>query len=547
VAVNIQIPEPAIGVIPVARSASVPKRTAADILIASGLTKRVTNRYANQGIDFDLRKGELLVLLGDNGAGKSTLIDTLCGYTLPDHGTVSVSDPSTQDGWNQLKLGSVRCAHAKGIGFVPRTLALVDKLNGLENILLGTESFWWPKHNYLSARRKLDDIKNAFDIRVDLTIPASKLSAGDRFRVALLRALYRDPRVLLLDEPTAILTPQDGAELLKALKRLSECGIAVLITTRDPDEALAIGHRIVILRAGAKIADVSASGQNREALLSLLTDGPVAKPTLDYHATGNSILELTKVEVASHDVRCCLHEVSLEVRAGEIIGIAGTPGNGQETLAAVISGLAAPSRGKVRLVGRIPGATSPARFVRAGVGRVPEDCRNKGVVADLSVAENIVLEDIRTSDFERNGFLKRRAIRAHATRMLAGYGIGAPSIDASAAVLGDDDIQKLVLARVFDRNPVFILAHHPTRGLDLRTHGEVHRRLATERARGTGILLISEDVDELLTLSDWIGVLYRGRLTAPQPTGAFDRQSLGFMMGGHGSLAQDWSGWGGTA
>jgi general nucleoside transport system ATP-binding protein len=547
VAVNIQIPEPAIGVIPVAQSTSVPKRTAPDILIASGLTKRVTNRYANQGIDFDLRKGEVLVLLGDNGAGKSTLIDTLCGYTLPDHGTVSVSDPHSQDGWKQLKFGSVRCAHAKGIGFVPRTLALVDKLNGLENILLGTERFWWPKHNYQPARRKLDDLKNAFDIRVDLNIPASKLSAGDRFRIALLRALYRDPRVLLLDEPTTILTPQDGADLLKALKRLSERGIAVVITTRNPDEALAIGQRIIVLRAGAKIADVSASGQNREALLVLLTGGPIAKATLDHHATGNSVLELTKVDVASHDARCRLHEVSLEVRAGEIIGIAGTSGNGQETLAAVISGLVAPSQGKVRLVGRIPGQTCPARFVRAGVGRVPADCRNQGVVAALSVAENIILEDIRTSDFEHSGFLKRRAIRTHATRMLAGYGIGAPSIDASAAVLGDDDIQKLVLARVFDRNPVFILAHHPTRGLDLRTHSEVHRRLATERSRGTGILLISEDVDELLTLSDWIGVLYKGRLTVPQPTGAFDRQSLGFMMGGHGSLAQDWSGWGGTA
>jgi general nucleoside transport system ATP-binding protein len=545
--VNIQIPEAAIGVMPVAQNASVPKRTAPDILVASGLTKRVTNRYANQGIDFDLRKGEVLVLLGDNGAGKSTLIDTLCGYTLPDHGTVSVSDPRSEDGWKQLKFGSVRCAHAKGIGFVPRTLALVDKLNGLENILLGTESLWSPKHNYQPARKKLDDIKNAFDIRVDLNIAASKLSAGDRFRIALLRVLYRDPRVLLLDEPTAILTPQDGAGLLTALKRLSACGIAVLITTRNPDEALAIGHRIVVLRAGAKVADVSASGQNRETLLDLLTDGPIAKPMLGPNATGNSILELTKVDVASHDVRCRLNDVSLEVRAGEIIGIAGTSGNGQETLAAVISGLVAPSRGKVTLVGRIPGQTSPARFVRAGVGRVPSDCRNHGVVADLSIAENIILEDIRTSDFERNGFLKRRAIRAHATRMLAGYGIGAPSIDASAAVLGDDDIQKLVLARVFDRNPVFILAHHPTRGLDRRTHGEVHRRLATERSRGTGILLISEDVEELLTLSDWIGVLHRGRLTTPQPTGAFDRQSLGFMMGGHGSLAQDWSGWGGTA
>jgi general nucleoside transport system ATP-binding protein len=547
VAVNIQVPELTIEIRPVADRPSVAKPTASSILTASGLTKRIANRYANHGIDLDLRKGEILVVLGDNGAGKSTLIDTLAGYTIPDAGMVSVADPRRQDGWKRLKFGSVRCARAKGIGFVPRNLALVDKLNGLDNILVGTEGFWRLKHNYRAARKKLDEIKSAFDIGVELEIPARRLSAGDRFRIALLRALYRDPCVLLLDEPTASLTPQDGASLLTALKTLSERGIAVVIATREPDQALAIGHRIVILRAGAKVADVSPAGQNTETLLGFLTGGPITKPTLAYHATGNSVLELTKVDVASHDARSRLHEVSLEVRAGEIIGIAGTSGNGQETLAAVISGLVAPSHGKVKLFGRIPRQMCPARFVRAGVGRVPADCRNQGVVADLSVAENIVLEDIRTSDFEHNGFLKRKAIREHATRMVAGYGIGAPSIDASAAVLGDGDIQKLVLARVFDRSPLFILANHPTRGLDLRTYGEVHRRLVTERSRGTAILLISEDVDELLTLSDWIGVLYEGRLTVPQPARAFDHKSLGFMMGGHGSLAQDWSGWGGTA
>jgi general nucleoside transport system ATP-binding protein len=547
VVVNIQAIERTLEIRPPAESLKTAEPAAPSVLTASGLTRRIGNGVASQAIDLDVREGEILVLLGDNGAGKSTLIDILAGYMRPDHGAISVADARNQAGPKRLRSGSVRGAIAKGIGIVPRTLALADKLSGLDNIVLGTESFLRPSRNRQVARKKLDEIKNKFDIRVDLDVPAGRMSAGDRFRVALLRALYRDPRVLLLDEPTTILTPQDGASLMRALKILSELGIAIIMATREPEEALAIGDRIVVLRDGAKIADVAAAEQNRETLLGLLTGQPVSRPTLAYHATGDTILELVKVDVASHDKRSCLREICLEVRAGEIIGIAGTSGNGQGTLAAVISGLVAPANGKVKLFGRVPRQMTPALFVRVGIGRIPPDCRNQGVVGNMSVAENLVLEDIRTSDFEHNGILRTKAIREHATRMLAGYGIDAPSIDASAAVLGDGDIQKLVLARVFDRNPYFILADHPTRGLDRRTYGEVHRRLATERARGTAILLISEDVDELLTLSDWIGVLYDGRLTMPQPTRAFDRQSLGFMMGGHGSLAQDWTGWGGAA
>jgi ABC-type uncharacterized transport system ATPase subunit len=547
VVVNIQAIERTLEIRQLPEGLKTAERAAPSVLTASGLTRRIGNGVANQAIDLDVREGEILILLGDNGAGKSTLVDVLAGYMRPDHGAISVADPRNQARPKRLRSGSVRGAIAKGIGIVPRTLALADKLSGLDNIALGTESFWRPSRNRQRARKKLDEIKNKFDIRVDLDVPAGRMSAGDRFRVALLRALYREPRVLLLDEPTTILTPQDGASLMRALKILSELGIAIIMATREPEEALAIGDRIVVLRDATKIADVAAAEQNRETLLGLLTGQPVSRPSLAYHATGDTILELVKVDVASHDKRSCLREICLEVRAGEIIGIAGTSGNGQETLAAVISGLIAPANGKVKLFGRVPRQMTPALFVRVGIGRVPPDCRNQGVVGNMSVAENLVLEDIRTSDFEHNGILRTKAIREHATRMLAGYGIEAPSIDASAAVLGDGDIQKLVLARVFDRNPFFILADHPTRGLDRRTYGEVHRRLATERARGTAILLISEDVDELLTLSDWIGVLYDGRLTMPQPTRAFDRQSLGFMMGGHGSLAQDWTGWGGAA
>jgi general nucleoside transport system ATP-binding protein len=548
--VNVQAIETTLEIVPlpeIQETQETAKPIAESVLVASGLTRRIGRTLANQGIDLDLRAGEILAVLGDNGAGKSTLIDMLAGYMAPDDGTIALAHPKGEAGTKPIRTGSVRRALAQGIGVVPRTLALSDKLTGLDNIILGTEGFWRPVGNRKAARGKLDEIKDTFDIRVDVDLPVGGLSAGDRFRIALLRALYRDPRVLLLDEPTTALTPQDGASLMRVLRLLSERSVAVVMATREPEEALAIAHRIVVLRAGAKVADLPAAGQNQETLMGFLSGQPVTKPTLGYQATGNTILELAKVDVTDHDERSCLREISLEVRAGEIVGIAGTSGNGQETLAAVISGLIAPSRGKVKLFGRIPRNMNPALFVRVGIGRVPPCCRNRGVVGEMSVAENLVLEDIRTSDFEHYGFLKRKAIREHAARMLNGYCIDAPSIDTPAGLLGDADIQKLVLARMFDRNPYFILADRPTRGLDRRIHAEVHRRLAAERARGNAVLLISDDVDELLTLSDWIGVLYRGRLTLPQPTGAFDRGSLGCMMGGHGSLAQDWAGWGATA
>ena len=521
--------------------------SASIVLTASGLSRRIGGRLANRAIDFDLRGGEVLVVLGDSGAGKSTLLRMLAGHEPADAGTIFTADPKRQGALRKLATGSVARALRRGVGIVRWPLSLVDTMSGFDNIVLAEQSYWSPFWNRGAARSRLQAIRDRFDVRVDFDGTVERLSAGERFRIALLRTLYREPQIILLDEPSAPLTPQDEIGLNDSLKLIAEAGISVIVATRDPEKALSIADRVLVLRDGEKVADIPADQCDAAELTALLTDQAVSKPVLGHRPAGDTILELTKVDVANRDRRLRLRELSLEVRAGEIIGIAGTAGNGQETLAAVISGLIAPTGGTVKLFGRIPRQMSPALFVRVGIGRVPADCRQQGVVADLSVAENLALEDIRTADFEHNGFIKRGVVRAHAGKMVRAYGIDAPSIDARAAVLSEGEVQKLVLARVLDRNPHFILADHPTRGLDRRTCSEVHRRFATERGRGTAILLISDDIDELLTLSDWIGVLFDGRLTLPQPTRAFDRQSLGYMMGGHGSLAQDWAGWGGGA
>jgi simple sugar transport system ATP-binding protein len=252
------------------------------------------------------------------------------------------------------------------------------------------------------------------------------------------------------------------------------------------------------------------------------------------------VLELSLVDVCGATETLSLHQVSLVVRAGEIMGVAGTPLNGQDTLAAVVAGARRPTRGQIKLFGRTPRRFDPALFVRAGIGKVPADCRREGLVGAMSVAENLLLERVDSKEFARHGLLGTRAMRDNADKLSAAFGLPGLDPDVLVETLPAATAQKLV------HRPYVILAHDPTRGLDLTTRADMHRRLAAEREDGAAILLISTDLDELLALSDQIGVLHRGRLSVPQPAGAFDHHSLGLMMRGHGSLAQDWSGWGGV-
>ncbi|MBI3434392.1 MAG: ATP-binding cassette domain-containing protein [Proteobacteria bacterium] len=497
-------------------------------------------------IDLELHRGEILTLIGDADSGVTTLIDILAGDVRVDSGSVLVSMNERRPSvLTPMASGSRAAALSAGIGMVRHRPALADTLTGLQNIVAGAHGLWQLRLRRRALRAQLNALQRAFEYRFPIDVPAGKLSAGERLLLELTKAIYRDYPVIALDDPLASLTMIEADQLLRTLKLIAASGRSIVLSTRRPEAALAAADRIVVLRKGRVVADIAPRRTDRGTLAAQLAGRLVAKAKAAPTAPGRSVLELSLVKADGLREHASLHHVSLDVRSGEIIGVAGTPGNGQDTLAAVVAGVIAPSSGWVKLHGRVPRVADPGLFARVGVAGIPEDCWRHALVGTMSTAENVVLDRVRADVFSRFGLLRRGAIRDHARRMLAACNIVGANVDAPArAALSDIDARKLVIARTLALRPHLILAHGATAGLEFAARADVHRRLIAERDDGAAILMISDDVDELLSLADYIGVLYRGRLSVPQPAGAFDHHNLGLMMGGQGSVAHDWSGWG---
>jgi simple sugar transport system ATP-binding protein len=508
-----------------------------------GLSRQLRDRLVNNKIDLTLRRGELLALVGDNGAGKATLLNILAGYDRADHGEILIAN--ARGTLKSFGTPNPRKARRAGICLINRKPALASDLSTVDNILLGTRGLLRPGLARRSARKRIAVLQQLLNFRFPIDIPVEQLPVGDRLRVEVLRAIYSGVRILALDEPTAVLPLQDSESLFDTLRKLArEEGLSVVFTTRKVDEARKFADRIAVLRGGHKVADAAAAGQDRAMLMALAMGRIMPKPSPGFRATGEPVFEVEKIEVRGAHRRASLNQVSFDVRAGEIVGIAGIPGNGQDTLAALASGRAQPDDGKVSLFGTEMHDFNPIIFMRAGVAQFSEDSFRTGMIGEMSLEDNLVLEEIRQPWCQQRGLLQHKAIRAHANETIARHELDCPRPDIPAAALPFDTILRLAIARSFDREPRLLIAHRPTHGLSITHASDIHRRLTAERDGGVGILLISEDIDELLTLSDSIGVLYRGRLSVPQPTGAFDARSLGLMMGGQGSMAFDWTGWG---
>jgi simple sugar transport system ATP-binding protein len=519
-----------------------PAAAAPPLLAIRGLTRHFGAMAALEHIEFALQHGELLAILGGNGAGKTTLLHILAGRDRADFGDVMV--PGRSGGLGRLRPGSRRAAMAAGIRLVDGEDTLAANLTALENIMLGTQSLWRWRLSRHRARKKVAELMHRLDMTVALDVRVAQLSAPEQLGVKILRALYAEARVLLLDEPTQVLTPQEAEALIEALKRLTGSGIGVILTMRKADEASATGGRVVILRHGRQIAHLSGieGGGGIEAQME---GEATRKSAPSFHAAGDLVLELQNVDVIAPEPRASLERLSLEVRAGEVVGIAGLAGNGLDTLAELVAGLVRPTGGTMRLFGRRLARFDAAAFVRAGVGWIPRDRQRHGTVAEMSIAENLVLEDISRSWFNRYGILQFKTIRQHAREIIADHKLDCPQPESAVSTLTAEAIDRLVLARALDRKLRLFVANQPTRGLDAARAEDVHRRIEAEREAGAAVVLISEDIDELLANADIISVLHEGRLSMPQPAGAFDHKTLGLMRGGHGSLAQDWHGWGG--
>jgi len=500
------------------------------VLRLAGITKRFGPLVANDAIDLELRRGEILALLGENGAGKTTLMNILFGHYVADEGTVEVE--SADGALAPLPPGSPHAALGAGIGMVHQHFTLAENLTGLDNIMLGTEPIFRLSRRTGAARRKVEALMRDSGLVVDLNVQVSRLTVGERQRVEILKALFRDARILVLDEPTAVLTPTEADGLFATVRSLAAGGLGVIFISHKLGEVLSVSHRIAVLRGGKKVGEMPTAAADRRRIAELMVGRDVPASRRTPRVPGSSLLELERVSVGGGH-RQALEEASLQIAEGEIVGIAGVSGNGQAALAALVAGLARPAAGTMRLYGAPVARYDPRSFARIGIARIPEDRHHDGVVGAMTVAENVALEEIREPAFQRAGFLRFGALRARAVNAIRDYDVRCQGPDAPARLLSGGNIQKLILARVLDRNPRLILANQPTRGLDIGAQTEVQRRLLAAREAGAGVLLISEDLDELMTLSDRIAVMYAGRLSEALPADGIDRGTLGMMMAGH--------------
>ncbi|MCW5626146.1 MAG: ABC transporter ATP-binding protein [Burkholderiales bacterium] len=478
------------------------REDAAPVLRLRGITKRFGALTANDDISLDLGRGEVLGLLGENGAGKSTLVSILFGHYVADGGDIEVFG-------RPLPPGQPKVALAAGIGMVHQHFTLADNLSVLDNVLLGTEPLLQPFSRRGGARARLLETATRFGLAVDPQARVADLSVGERQRVEILKALYRGARILILDEPTAVLTPQEAQSLFATLRTLTDDGLSIIFISHKLNEILAACRRVAVLRQGRLIAVRDAAGTDRAELAALMIGRRVASPERKPASVERGVLLSVRDLAAGTKLR----RASFDVRGGEIVGIAGVSGNGQAQLADALFGLLPANRGEIRVNGERVAAT-PRAFIRAGVARVPEDRGALGVVGDLPVWQNAIAERYRDAAFSRFGWLRRAAARVAAQQIIERFDVRGPGIDARTRSLSGGNIQKLVLGRVLITAPEVVVAHQPTWGLDLGAVSYVHTQLLAARDRGAAILLISEDLDELFALSDRIAVMFRGELSA---------------------------------
>jgi ABC-type uncharacterized transport system ATPase subunit len=490
-----------------------------------GVTRRFGALTANDAISFEVRPGEVVALLGENGAGKTTLMNIVFGHYVADEGHVEAFG-------RRLQPGDPRAALEAGIGMVHQHFTLADNLSVLDNVMLGTESLWRWRSERAAARAKLAALGARAGLTVDPDLPVGRLGVGERQRVEILKALYRDARLLILDEPTAVLTPQEAETLFDVLRRLVAQGLGVIFISHKLGEVLAIADRVVVLRQGRVVAARPRAGASRADLAAAMVGREVPPPRLEHGAPGPVALRLEAIRATGRDGRLRLEDVNLDLRAGEVLGIAGVAGNGQSLLAEIVCGVATPEAGAITVEGRRLRPGSPRAALAAGIGRIPEDRHASGAVGDLSVADNAVIERLSDPRFARWGWRRRQAAERHAARLIESFDVRGATPSTPIRLLSGGNMQKLILGRVMAEEPRIIVANQPTRGLDVGAVAYVQQLLAAARRRGAAILLISEDLDELLALSDRVAVMYRGRLSAPHDHAAVDLRSLGLMMAG---------------
>lgn len=497
------------------------------VLRLDQITKRFGALAANDDISLTLHRGEVVALLGENGAGKTTLMNILFGHYRADAGGVQVFG-------KPLPPGNPRAALAAGIGMVHQHFTLADNLTVLDNICLGTRSLWHMGQGRAQARARIASLALDFGLAVNLHANVARLSVGERQRVEILKALFRDAKILILDEPTAVLTPQETLALFETLRRATGLGLSILFISHKLHEVMAIASRCVVLRHGRVVGTVQTSATDPAQLAALMVGAEVAQPQVAPSLAGPVRLRLRAVSTRPVGTSPGLRSVNLDLCAGQIVGLAGVSGNGQAALADLLSGLVKPTTGRLAVEDVQTTRWSARRAIDAGIARIPEDRHKTGTIADFTLTENAVLESYATPRFSRKGWMNWPAARAFATAIITSYDVRCPGPDARIRLLSGGNMQKLILGRVLQTAPKIILANQPVRGLDVGAIAYVHGQLIKARDGGAAIMLISEDLDEIMGLADVIHVISEGRLSPGFARGSMTAQALGLWMAGQG-------------
>lgn len=488
-----------------------------------GIVKRFPGVIANNHTNFEVRQGEIHALLGENGAGKTTLMNVLYGIYHPDEGEIWLKD-------KLVVINSPQDAIRLGIGMIHQQFRLVQNHSVIENVILGlAENFFFPES---AARERILGLAEKYGMKVDPDARIWQLSAGEQQRVEILKALYRGAEILILDEPTSMLTPQETKDLLHTLRRMTEEGHTVIIITHKLEEVTEASDRVTVIRQGKEIGTLETAKTN-EAELAQLMVGRKVLFQLDKKAVepGPTTLKIDSLSALNDKGLSVLKEFSLEVRAGEIVGIAGVAGNGQRELVEALIGVRAATGGRITVKGQDITHDPPLARIAHGIGCVPGE-RWTALIPSMSIADNLILKNYHQTPISNGLFLNHAAITSYADTLIEQYAIMPPDCSTPIKMLSGGNIQRALLAREISNNPALLIIAHPTSGLDVGATETIRQLLLAQREHGMAILLISEDLEEILTLSDRVAVIYEGQIMGLLPAKQADMEQIGLMMAG---------------
>lgn len=491
-----------------------------------GITKRFPGIIANDNVSFAVKKGEIHALLGENGAGKSTLMNILFGLYEQDEGDILIRG-------EKAKIQSPNDANRLGIGMVHQHFMLVEPFTVTENIILGSEPTQNGSIDRKLARKKVVEISERYGLSVNADAKISEISVGMQQRVEILKTLYRGAEILIFDEPTAVLTPQEIEELMVIMRNLVQEGKSIILITHKLKEIMAVSDMVTVIRRGKVVGSVATKETNPNQLAAMMVGKEVSFEVQKQEAVpGPVVLSMQDVKSFNEKGMHVLDGIHLEVRAGEIVGIAGVDGNGQSELIEAITGLRKVSSGTITLNNQNLTNQSPRTIIEAGVSHIPEDRHKRGLVLDFSVGENMVLETYYKEPFSKGGLVDYNAVFSYAKKLIDEYDVRTPSEHTLARALSGGNQQKAIIAREIDKDPKLLIAAQPTRGVDVGAIEFIHKRLIEQRDQGKAILLVSFELEEVMQLSDRIAVIYEGKLVAIVNPKETTEQELGFLMAG---------------